>query len=297
MTASDQSPARFVNGVDEVIDRATGGRQTVAMPGPDDMQRDGFAWREAGEGELVVLFHGLGGSRISWEAQLHHLGKGRRVAAWDLPGYGESAPLPDDPLTFRAIAAAAAQFIAVLGGQRAHVVGISMGGMIAQYLAAWHPDRVRSLTLLSSSPAFGLDGTDSDAWRAARLAPLDQGLQPADYADRVVRALSGPDISDEAREQQRAAMARVSATALRRSIDVLVTHDTRPLLAAIGAPTLVLVGALDAETPLAYSQYLAEHIGGATLTVVPGAGHLLNAEAPAVVNDLIRQHLDRVEAV
>ena len=262
-----------------------------------DVQHDGFAWREEGDGDLVVLFHGLGGSRLSWEAQLCDLGERRRVAAWDLPGYGGSAPLPDQPLTFRALATAAADFIDALGADRAHVVGISMGGMIAQYVAAWHPGVVRSLTLLSTSPAFGLDGTDPDAWRAARLAPLDQGQQPSDFAERVLRSLAGPGISDDALSQQRAAMGRISADALRRSIDCLVSHDTRPLLGDVTAPTLVAVGELDAETPVAYSQYLADHIAGATLAVVPGAGHLLNAEAPDAVDELIRQHLDRVEAV
>lgn len=267
------------------------------MPVVSDVQHDRFAWREAGTGDLVVLFHGLGGSRISWDAQLAGLSDRHRVVAWDLPGYGAAAPLPDEPLTFRALADAAADLITVLGHDRAHVVGISMGGMIAQYLAAWHPAMVRSLTLLASSPAFGLDGTDPDQWREARLAPLDQGQQPSDFAERVLRSLAGPHMDDAAFAQQRAAMGRITAAALRRSIECLVTHDTRPLLADITAPTMVVVGALDAETPAAYSQYLAEHIAGATLVVVPSAGHLLNAEAPDAVDDLIREHLDRVEAM
>jgi len=262
-----------------------------------DVELDGSAWREAGEGELVVCFHGLGGSRISWEPQLDGLSNRWHVAAWDLPGYGAAAPLPDDPLTFRAIAAAAARFIELLGASSAHVVGISMGGMIAQYLAAWHPERVRSLTLLSSSPAFGLDGTDPVDWRAARLAPLQQGLEPADFAPRVLRSLAGPTISDEAFVQQVAAMSRITGTALQRSIGCLVTHDTRALLADIAAPTLVMVGALDDETPVAYSQYLADHLPHASIAVLPDAGHLLNVEAPELVNTLIAQHLDRVEAV
>jgi 3-oxoadipate enol-lactonase len=133
-------------------------------------------------------------------------------------------------------------------------------------------------------------------WQAARLAPLDQGLEPADFAERVLRSIAGPHISPEAFEAQRAAMARVSAAALRTSIECLVSHDSRPLLATITAPTLVLVGALDEETPPAYSQQLADRIPGATLTVVPGAGHLLNAEAPDAVNELILAHLDRVES-
>lgn len=261
----------------------------------------GIAWRERGSGPLVVLLHGLGGSRISWEPQLACLGDHWRVAAWDLPGYGFSAPLPDEPYTFRALADAAAAWIRSLsetggtGGTGAHVIGISMGGMIAQYLAAFHPDVVRSLTLLSTSPRFGLDGTRPDTWRAARLAPLDEGLEPGDFADRVLRGLAGSGITPEAFAGQRAAMCRISGVALRRSIDCLVTHDTRSLLASITAPTLVLVGEFDTETPPEYSQYLAEHLPRARLVIVPHAGHLLNAEAPDKVNRLIADHLTAVE--
>ena len=261
-----------------------------------DVRRQGFAWRESGTGDTVVFLHGLGGSRISWDPQLETIGHTRRAAAWDLPGYGDAAPLAAQPVTFRALAEAAARWIAELGSTSTHVVGISMGGMVAQYLAAWHPTVVRSLTLMSTSPAFGLDGTQPAEWQAARLAPLDQGLQPADFADRVLRSIAGPHITPEAFDAQRAAMARVSGAALRSSIECLISHDSRPLLATIHAPTLVLVGALDEETPPAYSRALADHIPGATLCVIPDAGHLLSAEAPDVVNELILAHLDQVES-
>lgn len=261
-----------------------------------DVRRHGYAWRERGTGEVVVFLHGLGGSRISWDPQLEAIGRARRAAAWDLPGYGDAAPLAEHPVTFRALADAAHRWIQELGATSAHVVGISMGGMVAQYLAAWHPAAVRSLTLLSSSPAFGLDGTQPQAWQAARLAPLEQGLQPADFAERVLRSIAGPHITPEAFEAQRAAMARVTGAALRSSIECIVSHDSRPLLATITAPTLVLVGALDEETPPSYSQQLADRIPTASLIVVPDAGHLLNAEASDTVNDLILAHLDRVES-
>ncbi|MGB8860503.1 MAG: alpha/beta fold hydrolase [Ilumatobacteraceae bacterium] len=261
-----------------------------------DVDGDRFTWRERGEGPLVVLLHGLGGSRLSWEPQLATLGDRRRVAAWDLPGYGRSAPLPDTTVPFRSLAAAAADWIAALAAGPAHVVGISMGGMIAQYLAAWHPDTVRSLTLMSSSPRFGLDGTSPATWSAARLAPLDEGLEPADFSERVLRAIAGPRITDEALAEQRVAMSCVSGTALRRSIECVVTHDSRSLLPSIVHPTLVLVGEFDRETPPEYSQYIADHVPHATLVVVPHAGHLLNVEAPDQVNRLITQHLTAVEA-
>jgi pimeloyl-ACP methyl ester carboxylesterase len=88
-------------------------------------------------------------------------------------------------------------------------------------------------------------------------------------------------------------MERISADGLRAAIDCLVTHDTRADLHRISAPALVVAGALDDETPVAYAQVLADGIPGARLDVVDGAGHLLNAEAPDAVNALLAEHLGR----
>jgi pimeloyl-ACP methyl ester carboxylesterase len=274
------------------------------MPVPVDQLQHGIAWREVRPGasdrgaptRLPVLFlHGLGGSRVSWEPQLGSLGSHRLAASWDLPGYGASAPL-DTPVTFAALADAVMRWADVLGAEHVHLVGISFGGMIAQYTAARHSDRVASLSLLATSPKFGLDGTSPEEWRTARLAPLDAGLEPADIADRVLVGLAGPGISPEALDGQRAAMCRITGDALRSSIDCLVTHDSRLLLGSITAPTQCLVGSLDDETPVAYSQSLVDGIVGAELHVIDGAGHLLNAEAPGTVDALIAAHLERVEA-
>ncbi len=147
------------------------------MPSVTDVSHHDVAWREAGDGVPVLLLHGLGGSRIAWEPQLAGLGESFRVAAWDMPGYGESAPLAGET-TFDALAAAVGRWADTMDVESFHLCGISMGGMIAQYAAAAHPERIRSLTLLSTSPKFGLDGTDPDQWRARRLAPLDAGEQP-----------------------------------------------------------------------------------------------------------------------
>jgi 3-oxoadipate enol-lactonase len=275
-----------------------------AMSALVDQLQQGIAWREvrpgapdnSDSGRLPVLFlHGLGGSRISWEPQLVSVGARRLAAAWDLPGYGESAPL-DIPVTFAALADAVVRWADVLGAERVHLVGISFGGMIAQYAAARHSGRVASLSLLATSPRFGLDGTSPEEWRTARLAPLDAGLEPADFADRVLGGLAGLRISPEALEGQRAAMRRITGAALRTSIDCLVTHDSRLLLGSITAPTQCLVGSLDDETPVAYSQALVDGIAGAELHVIDGVGHLLNAEAPGTVDTLIAAHLARVEA-
>lgn len=265
------------------------------MPPIVDVSGDRIAWREAGtDGAVgaIVLLHGLGGSRISWEPQLAGLSQRFRVVAWDMPGYGASAPL-DEPMTFDALADAVAGLVAELGETTVHLVGISFGGMIAQYATVRHPAIVETLTLLSTSPQFGLDGIRPDEWRAARLAPLDLGLEPADIAERVLGSLAGPDISPAAMAEQIAAMSRISSTALRRSIDCLVTHDSRSLLPSVQVPTLCLVGELDDETPPAYAMAVADLVPGARLTVIEAAGHLLNVEAPDAVNDAIIDHIAR----
>ncbi len=240
-----------------------------------DVELDGWAWRECGEGPAVLFLHGLGGSRTSWDAQLAVFDGSCRCVAWDMPGYGAAAPLAG-PLTFAALADAVIGLCDAASLDQPHLVGISFGGMIAQHAVLAYPGRFASLTLLATSPAFGLDGTLAADWRAARLAPLDRGLEPADFADAVLRSIAGPSITDEALAGQRGAFERISAAALRRSIDCLVTHDTRARLHEIRLPTRVMVGELDAETPVAYARALADAIPDATLTIVPGAGHLLN---------------------
>jgi len=243
----------------------------------------------------AVLLHGLLGSRMAWEPQLAALSDDRTVLAWDAPGYGSAAALTS--ATFGAYADAVARCADEAGFDRFHLVGLSFGGMIAQHAALRHADRLVSLTLLSSSPKFGFDGvTTAESWRAARLAPLDAGRRPIDFAPDVLRAISGPGISPDAIASELRAAELVTDAGLRTAIDVLVTHDTCDALARIHLPTLCIVGDADAETPVAYSRFLADHIPDARLVVVPRAGHLVHVEAPDEVNRLLAGHFASCEA-
>src|SRR5690349_12205610 len=162
----------------------------VAMAGAVDVEGP-IAWREAGprDGEHVALLHGLGGSRTAWDPQIEALAAaGYRVAAWDMPGYGASESI--EPLSFGALADAVGRWLDALGAESAHVVGLSLGGMIAQHVALRLPARVRSLALLDTSPAFGLDGTTTaDDWLDQRLRPLASGETPASIAPAVLKAI------------------------------------------------------------------------------------------------------------
>jgi 3-oxoadipate enol-lactonase len=247
------------------------------------------AWRESGmdRSRTAVFLHGLGGRRSNWDRQLETLAGVRRCCAWDLPGYGDSpgrpAPLPE-------IARVAAEWITGLGGEPVDVVGLSFGGMVAQHLTLDHPHLVRTLALLDTSPAFGLDGvTTPEAWLAGRVRAIRDQDDASVGIEQVVNGLVGSQASPEVRSELVASMRAVSPATLEAACRALVDHDTRARLSAISVPTLVMVGAEDTETPPSYAAAIAERVPGAELVVVPGAGHLLNLEQPEVVGERLQR--------
>lgn len=256
-----------------------------AMPTPVDSLAPPVAWRECGTGRLALFLHGLGGARSSWDPQLQALSDMRRCVAWDLPGYGDSPGRPD---SLPALADAAAALIERIGADRADVVGLSLGGMVAQHLALRHPERVRTLALLDTSPAFGLDGTTKEQWLATRVGPLNDTALSEPEAVALVSDMVGPGCPAPVRTSVVTSMRAVPPASLQAACAALVEHDVRDRLHLISAPTLVMVGALDPETPVSYATAIADRVPGARLCVVEGAGHLLNLEDPGRVEAELR---------
>ena len=255
-----------------------------------DLVEGSVAWREAGDrrGPASVFLHGLGGRRTNWDSQLAALADLRRCCALDLPGYGDSAGLPG---SLPEIAAGVAAWIERLGNGPVDVVGLSFGGMVAQHLTLDHPHLVRTLTLLDTSPAFGLDGvTTPESWLASRINAIRDPDPSSPGIEAVVAGLVGRGASADVRATMVESMKAVSPATLEAACRALVDHDTRERLPEITAPALVMVGAEDTETPPSYAEEIAVRIPGAELVVVPGAGHLLNLEDPDTVNQRLRAH-------
>lgn len=254
-----------------------------------DVDEKPTAWREAGKGPRVaVLLHGLGGTRIAWGPNLTVLAEAERVVAWDAPGYGESDPVELE--SFEGFADRAAALIRrVSPDAPVDLVGTSFGGMIAQYTTHRNPELVRSLTLICTSPAFGLDGTDPVAWRENRLSGLESFGSVAAAAPVILGALAGPNAQHVVPEAA-LAMARIPMAGMLTSLSILPSHDSRAILPEITVPTLVLIGEDDDETPPSYSKAIVDLMPNATLVTIPGAGHLLNLEAPDAVNQAILRH-------
>lgn len=238
-----------------------------------------------------MFLHGLGGTRTAWDPQLRALTGRFRCIAWDMPGYGASASLAE--LTFPAIADSLAGLLDTLEVETADLVGLSFGGMHALHTAIRHPARVRRLVLADTSPAFGLDGTTPQEWQASRLAPLERGLDPADFAGGVLDAISARRLAPELRSGLVASFGRISAGGFRAAVACLPSHDVRHDLGSIGCPALIIVGEADRETPVAYAEALAAGLPNATLEVLEGVGHLSPSEAPERFNQLVGDFLSR----
>jgi 3-oxoadipate enol-lactonase len=246
-----------------------------------------------GAGEVLLFLHGMGGGHESWSAQLDSFAPDYCAAAWDAPGHGASAAL--EPLSFATLAHSLAALLDDRGWARVHLVGHSMGGMVAQQFAVDHQHRLHSLTLSGTSPAFGPpDGAFQKKFIARALAPLDAGKSMAEIAALSIPAMMAPDPDPRGRATAIACMARSSPATYRAALRALAGFDQRANLARIHVPTLVLAGANDANAPAAMMERMAAKIPGASFVCLAGLGHLANLERPAAFDAALRDFLDHV---
>jgi 3-oxoadipate enol-lactonase len=245
---------------------------------------------EKGDGEVVLFLHGVGGGAYSWMPQINSFSMNYVAAAWNMPGYGKS-PL-FGPMSFPALADSLEVLLHDRGWDKVHLVGHSMGGMVAQEFAVGRQDRLLSLTLSATSPAFGKpDGDFQKKFVEARLAPLANGATMADLATELVDTMMSKDADPYGRQLAFDSMADVPAETYRAAVECIVTFEQRANLANINVPTLVLAGETDTNAPAPMMEKMAAKIPGARYVCLPELGHLANLEDPqafdAVLNDFL----------
>ena len=240
-----------------------------------------IAYDDEGRGAPVVLLHAGIADRTMWDDVAPMLAEGFRILRPDLRGYGET-PLPDGPFVY---AADVAGLLGALGIERAHVVGVSMGGHVALDLALAHPGLVDRMVLVGS----GIDGWEHDAALTAAWAEEEEAWERGDLDDvawvNVRTWLDGPTRDEEAvpralrrrvYEMQRSALDHENANAT----GGWLTPSRRERLGEVGSPTLVLVGALDQRDFRRIGRFLADEIPGARFEELPGVAHLPPLERP-----------------
>jgi pimeloyl-ACP methyl ester carboxylesterase len=244
--------------------------------------RTHLPWEITGDGEPVLLIMGLGLSGDAWWRTVPVLARRLRVITFDNRGVGRSRAF-SYAYTTEAMADDAATVLDAVGVERAHVYGISLGGMVAQALALRHPERVRSLVLGATSP-----GGPRAAWPSAevtaflrrrlRMAPEESAWEsvPINYGPRC-RAEHFERIEEDV--AQRLAHP-FSERAYRAQLFAGAWHNCLGALPRIAVPTLVVHGALDRLIPVANAHLIADRIPGARLRILEEAGHRYPTEAP-----------------
>jgi 3-oxoadipate enol-lactonase/4-carboxymuconolactone decarboxylase len=235
---------------------------------------------------VVLLLGSLGSTLEMWDPQVPALAERFRVVRADARGHGRS-PVPPGPYALDDLVDDAVALLDRLGVARAHVVGLSLGGMTALRLAAREPARVDRLALLCTSALLG----PASGWTERAATVRAGGTQAVAEAvvDRwVTLAGRSPELVLQLREMVSATPSEGYAACC----EAIGAMDLRADLGRVRAPTLALAGAEDPSTPPEHLEAIAAGIGGARLLVVPGAAHLANVEQAEAVNAALLTHLD-----
>lgn len=238
----------------------------------------------------ITLLHGIGGA--SWSPVLPALAPAP-VLDWPLPGYAGTPMLAET--SFAAWAEALRERLDREDIPRIDLLGHSIGGMLAQDFALRFPERVRSLVLYATTPAFGgRDPSFAEAFLRDRLAPLDAGKDMAALAREGIAPMLRPGTPEPLVREATEAMAAVPEAAYRATVRCLTTFNRRDDLGRIAAPTLVIGGEKDPLAPPKTLERMRDAIRGSRLVVLPGCGHLAHLEDPAGFNAAVRDFLHGV---
>lgn len=239
------------------------------------------------EAPTVVLINSLGTTHEMWDPQIPSLAEEFRVVRHDMRGHGRS-PIPRGPYSMAELGHDVLGLLDRLEVQQAHVVGLSIGGMVAQWLASHAPERVARLALLCT--ASRLEPADAWAQRAATVRA--EGTQA--LADTVVSRWFTSDFAaanPEIVARTRAMIAATPAEGYAGCCGAIEGANLLPDLPAISAPTLVVAGAHDPSTPPEVVERVAEHIPSARYVLLDDAAHLVNVQRDQKVNHLLAEHL------
>jgi len=238
----------------------------------------------------VLFLHGIGGGAMSFDAQLSML-ENYQCFAWNMPGYGAST-YEVWPPTFESLSNALNYFIVRLGYQRVHLVGQSIGGMLAIEHAVRHSEQVASLSLIATSSSFGgRDDSFKQAFLKARLAPLESGQSMAQLAAAAAPKLVGPIASAKCISDIETILSGVSEKTWRGILECLVTFNRRDDLASINQPCCLIAGSHDLNAPAKTMQRMSEKMTNAQFHLIKDAGHMVNQEAVSQTNDILKHFL------
>ena len=245
----------------------------------------------------MLMLHGAGGGWRSFAPQVERYAwAGYRAVAWDMPGYGLSAPV--EPYGVQGIARRCEQLIEALLPAQATacarsvtLIGHGLGGMVAQELVMRRPDLVSRLVLAGCVSGEGAGWALDAQEQLGRMGRSPSGADMQHMADTVVPAQVGPLALAEGVALARHCMAGLSPVTYRLALQAQADFDRTAALSNIHVPTLLLTGEHDRMAPWTSIERMARHIEGSRWVQLPGIGHLQHLEAPDAFDALVLEFL------
>lgn len=235
----------------------------------------------------IVFLHGVGSDKSVWRPQLEYFGRERRAIAFDYPGYGDSDPAPKGT-TRDDYASAIISGMHELGVDRAHICGLSLGGVVA--IAMHHADTARCASLILAD-TFAVHPEGRAIYERSIAASENlRGLAEA-RVDVLLAQPADPAFRSEVIET----MARIDPAAYRIGAEAVWLADQRDRAQEIRVPTLVLVGAQDLVTPPELSNELVDLIPDARMQVIERSGHISNGERPDAFNAIVGEFIGELD--
>lgn len=247
-------------------------------------------YERAGRGPTVVLLHGILSDSRDWRPQLEGLADDFDVVAWDAPGCGRSS---DPPETFTAedFAKTLVRFLAALGLDRPHVLGLSWGSGLALEAFRQKPDLWRSIVLASAYAGWKGSLPSDEVARRLDQVLRESTMPPAEFVPGWIPGLLTPTAPAALVSEVIGIMSEFHPTGYRAMALAFAALDLRPILSTIDVPTLLLYGEYDQRSPLSVARAMQAMIPASELVVIPGVGHLTNLEAPDAFNAAVRAFL------
>lgn len=234
----------------------------------------------------LVLFGSLGSTTNLWRPQLAAFAAGHRVVRFDLPGHGAS-PVPEAPVTVADIGTSAIDALDGLGIESVAVCGLSLGGMVAMWLAASAPERVERIVLACTGAKLGT----AESWveraelvRREGTAAVAGGVRERWFTPAFRDSPAAQAVIDE--------LVQIPAEGYARGCEAVGAFDFHGELARIEQPAVALFGAADPVTPPEVADALADGIPHARRVTLADAAHLANVEQPDAFADAVLSHLD-----
>lgn len=246
-------------------------------------------YETAGRGETLVLGGSLGTTLSMWEPQIAMLSQSVRTVAFDHRGHGGS-PVPSGPYTIADLGSDVLALLDRLGIERASYCGLSIGGMVGQWLAINAPRRIDKLILICTAAYL----PPASAW-TERAAAVREAGSPEVVADAVIGRWFTPPFAaanPELIARYRAMIAATPGDGYAACCEAIATLDLRPGLPGVSSPTLVIGGAQDPSIPPEHGRAIAAAIPGARFELLDPAAHLASVERAPEVTHLIEDHLE-----